>query len=137
MSTAGPGDDEPVDPNVPPPLPGRVPEADAPTAEVPDGGEPLVDPLPPLPPLPPLTPPPDAAAPTGPAFETGAPGHSPLSGYGPPPANPWQGGQPGQAPSQGGYAPTPGYGAPGYGWGGSQQVEYPNGTMILVFGILG
>ena len=48
----------------------------------------------------------------------------PGGGYGPPP------GYSGQPP---GYGPPPGY---GYGYGGYGPVEHPQGTTILVMGIL-
>ena len=57
----------------------------------------------------------------------GWPPPSDASPYGPPPG-------PGYLPP--GYQPY-GYGMPGYGMPGYGAMEHPQGTMILVFGILG
>ncbi|MFN8019507.1 MAG: DUF4190 domain-containing protein [Acidimicrobiales bacterium] len=80
------------------------------------------------PPVPPAVPPPGYGPPGG--YGPGAYGGA---GYGPPPS---AGPPPGYgAPSP--YGPTPGYGP---GWGGGAplaQIDHPQGTTVLVLGLLG
>ncbi|MGI8938887.1 MAG: hypothetical protein ACR2JF_11895 [Iamia sp.] len=74
-------------------------------------------------------------------------GPGPPFGQGPHPAPPGlpPGGGPGPYGSPGDGQPAygqpaygqPGYGYPGYGYGGPPQEEHPQGTIVLIFGILG
>ena len=95
------------------------------------------------PPLPPSGDPDDTWSQPG---QTGQPGQPGQPGYGPPQPQYGQPGQPGygQPQPQPQYGqpqygqPQPQYGGPGYGqspYGG--QIEHPQGTTILVMGILG
>lgn len=93
------------------------------------------------PPLPPSGsgPPPPAPGypPSGPAG-TYPPGYPPSPGYPPGPgAAPGYGYPPGPGAAPGyGYPPGPGA-APGYGYGGyPRQIEHPQGTTVLVLGIV-
>lgn len=54
------------------------------------------------------------------------PGATPPPGYGP---------QPGYGPAPG-YGSAPGYGQPGGGYGYQMGIDHPQGTLILVLGIL-
>lgn len=74
----------------------------------------------------PPTPPP--GDPSDPFNPPPLPGSAP-SGYGPPP--------PGYGQQPPGYGQQPGYGQPPYGAYASGQIEHPQGTTILVMGILG